>query len=82
MAPPRRAPANSNVIKLNLDPMTFDQLKAEAARRKDTMERTAYALLQLALAAAPKPQTAEPALDLPGIDITPFTSPRNPSNNH
>lgn len=59
--------------------MTFDQLKAEAARRKDTMERTAYALLQEALAAVPKAQTPEPSIDLPGIDITPFTCPRTPT---
>ncbi len=86
MAPPRRAPANSNVIKLNLDPMTFDALKAEAGLRRDTMERTAYAILQQGLAHAAAIAAAtpkQPADELPEYDVSRFTSLdnlRNPTN--
>jgi hypothetical protein len=80
MAPPRRAPTLSNVIKLSLDPVTFDRLKAEAGRRRDTMERTAYAILQQALPASEPPPTATP-YELPEMDLS-FLSrpPRTPTN--
>ena len=46
MPPPTRYPSNPNKVTLNLDFPTMDALKALAAQRKETSDRTAFAILQ------------------------------------
>ena len=64
-----RQPSAPNTIKLNLDFPTLDALKALAATRKETVERTAYAILQQALGLARDQAGAKPAE--PGPDYGP-----------
>lgn len=46
MPAPTKYPTNPNVIKIALDFTTLDALKALAMKRKETSDRTAYAILQ------------------------------------
>jgi len=64
----------SNTLYLNLDPVTFDALKALAVTRSESMERAAYALIQAGLAAQPAPVAEASATDLGNIDISTFAA--------
>lgn len=71
---PRNYRRVSNSLKLDFDPLTWDAIKA-ARPSGESMERTAYALIQWAL--AHKPVSAdrtmnEPDAEPPSVDTSSF----------
>lgn len=71
---PRNYRRVSNSLKLDFDPVTWDAIKA-ARPSGESMERTAYALIQWALAHKPASidrTINEPDTDAPGVDTSSF----------